>query len=108
MIRLAEQQSSRLPDPHQGAGGRWMEGRTAIVTGGGLGGLAGSVGYAISRVLGRHGARVAVMDREPAAAEVTVSEVRQAGGEALEGGGPYRGGDQRSPQPPDAAEAVSA
>lgn len=83
MIRLAEQQSSRIPDPHEGAGGRWMEGRTAIVTGGGLGGPAGSVGYAISRVLGRHGARVAVMDREPAAAEVTVSEVRQAGGEAL-------------------------
>jgi len=62
----------------------WMAGRTAIVTGGG-GHRApgGSVGYAISRLLAQHGARVAVVDRDPDAAELTIAEIRDAGGEAF-------------------------
>lgn len=78
-----EQGASRIPDPHEGKDERWMAGRIAVVTGGGLGGPAGSVGYAICRVLGRHGARVAVVDRDRDAAETTVTEIQRAGGEAM-------------------------
>ena len=70
-------------DPHAGAGDLWMAGRTAIVTGGGLSGPAGGVGYAISHLFARQGARVTVVDRDQAAGERTVAEVRRHGGEAL-------------------------
>ncbi len=70
-------------DPHAAAGASWMMGRTALVTGGGLSGPEGGVGYAISRLFAQHGARVAVVDRDPAAAEITVSQIRQSGGTAL-------------------------
>jgi NAD(P)-dependent dehydrogenase (short-subunit alcohol dehydrogenase family) len=71
-------------DPHgEAAGPWWLQGRVAIVTGGGLSGPAGGVGYAISRLFARHGARVAVVDRDAAAAEVTVTEIKEAGGEAF-------------------------
>jgi NAD(P)-dependent dehydrogenase (short-subunit alcohol dehydrogenase family) len=71
-------------DPHgEAAAPWWLQGRVAIVTGGGLSGPAGGVGYAISRLFARHGARVAVVDRDPAAAEVTVTEIKEAGGEAF-------------------------
>jgi NAD(P)-dependent dehydrogenase (short-subunit alcohol dehydrogenase family) len=62
---------------------QWMVGRTAIVTGGGSSGEVAGVGYAISRLFAKHGARVAVVDRNAAAAGVTVREIRDAGGEAF-------------------------
>jgi NAD(P)-dependent dehydrogenase (short-subunit alcohol dehydrogenase family) len=62
----------------------WMSGRTALVTGGGgRDGGPGTVGWAISRLLARHGAAVAVLDRDAAPAERTVSQIVEAGGTAL-------------------------
>jgi NAD(P)-dependent dehydrogenase (short-subunit alcohol dehydrogenase family) len=64
----------------------WMRGRAALITGGGgrdggVGGV-GSVGWAIARLFARHGASVAVLDRDPQAAERTVSQIERAGGRA--------------------------
>jgi len=61
----------------------WMHDRTALVTGGGLGGPEGSVGHAVSVLFAAHGARVAVVDRDADAADVTVKEITEAGGEAV-------------------------
>jgi NAD(P)-dependent dehydrogenase (short-subunit alcohol dehydrogenase family) len=62
----------------------WMSGRTAMVTGGGgREGGPGTVGWAISRLLARHGAAVAVLDRDPEAAQRTVSQITGAGGVAV-------------------------
>lgn len=72
-----------LTDPHSDADPLWMRDRIAVVTGGGLSGQAGGVGYATSCVLARHGARVAVVDRDPQAAKRTVSAIEDAGGEGL-------------------------
>jgi NAD(P)-dependent dehydrogenase (short-subunit alcohol dehydrogenase family) len=72
-----------LVDPHGDASPWWLPERVAIVTGGGLSGRDAGVGYAISRLFARHGARVAVVDRVPAAAGVTVEQIRTAGGEAF-------------------------
>jgi NAD(P)-dependent dehydrogenase (short-subunit alcohol dehydrogenase family) len=71
-------------------GAEWMSGRTALVTGGGgrdgalagVGGGIGSIGWAISRLFARHGAAVAVLDRDPEAADRTVSQITRAGGTA--------------------------
>lgn len=71
-----------LPDPFGGTSAGWLEGRTALVTGGGQNGEEPGVGYAISRVFAAHGARVAVVDRDPAAADRTVEHVRELGGTA--------------------------
>ncbi|MFC9556889.1 SDR family NAD(P)-dependent oxidoreductase [Rhodococcus sp. NPDC056960] len=54
-----------------------LEGKTALVTGGG-----GGFGRAISRRLAAGGARIAVVDRDPASGEATAAEVREAGGVA--------------------------
>ncbi|MGP3928954.1 SDR family NAD(P)-dependent oxidoreductase [Nonomuraea sp. KM88] len=70
-------------DPFAGAGPRWMTGRTALVTGGGQNTSYPGVGYAICRVLARHGARVAVLDRNEEAAERTVKLIVGEGGEAI-------------------------
>ena len=62
----------------------WMAGRTAAVTGGGGRGRGdGTVGWAVSRLLAQHGARVAVIDRDPEAAERTVAEISESGGTAV-------------------------
>jgi NAD(P)-dependent dehydrogenase (short-subunit alcohol dehydrogenase family) len=46
----------------------WMTGRTVLVTGGGgRESGPGTVGWAVSRLLAQHGARVAVLDSDPAA-----------------------------------------
>lgn len=71
-----------LADPFAEAGPRWMEGRAALVTGAGQNGDLPGVGYATAVVLAGHGARVAVLDRDPAAAERTVERIAKAGGEA--------------------------
>jgi NAD(P)-dependent dehydrogenase (short-subunit alcohol dehydrogenase family) len=62
----------------------WMVGRTALVTGGGgREGGPGTVGWAVSRLLARHGAGVAVLDRDPEAAARTVGQIEAAGGFAV-------------------------
>jgi NAD(P)-dependent dehydrogenase (short-subunit alcohol dehydrogenase family) len=62
----------------------WMSGRAALVTGGGgRDGGPGTIGWAVCRLLARHGASVAVLDRDPSAAERTVSQIRAAGGTAI-------------------------
>jgi NAD(P)-dependent dehydrogenase (short-subunit alcohol dehydrogenase family) len=71
-----------LVDPFADAGPGWMAGRTALVTGGGQHGELPGVGYATAVVLAGHGARVAVVDRDPAAAQVTVERIEQLGGQA--------------------------
>jgi NAD(P)-dependent dehydrogenase (short-subunit alcohol dehydrogenase family) len=63
----------------------WMTGRVALVTGGGGRGDGGpgTIGWAVSRLLARHGAAVAVLDRDPEAAGRTVAEIVGAGGTAV-------------------------
>ena len=56
---------------------RRFEGRTVMVTGGG-----GGIGGATCRRFGQEGAKVAVLDRDPATAEVTAAAIREAGGTA--------------------------
>lgn len=60
-----------------------MQGRTALVTGGGQNGDLPGVGYAVSRLLASHGARVAVLDRSADAAQRTVDLIEADGGEAI-------------------------
>ena len=57
----------------------------ALVTGGGrrAEGEEGSVGWAVSCLLARHGARVAVVDRDAQAAGRTVADIEREGGSAL-------------------------
>lgn len=62
----------------------WMTGRTVLVTGGGCrDGGPGTIGWAVSRLMARHGARVAVLDRDPPAAGRTVAQISAAGGVAV-------------------------
>jgi NAD(P)-dependent dehydrogenase (short-subunit alcohol dehydrogenase family) len=65
----------------------WMTGRRALITGGGVreagADAAGSVGWAIARLLARHGAAVAVLDRDLDAAERTAAQIESAGGTAV-------------------------
>lgn len=55
-----------------------MEGRNAVVTGGGSG-----IGRACATVLASHGAAVAVWDLNAVGAEETVAQIREAGGKAI-------------------------
>lgn len=75
--------AATLSDQLAQAGPRFMEGRSALVAGGGLGGEAGSIGFSTSWLFARHGARVAVLDRDSAAAQQTVDQIQAAGGEAF-------------------------
>jgi NAD(P)-dependent dehydrogenase (short-subunit alcohol dehydrogenase family) len=73
-----------LADPYGDPSAGWMTGRTALVTGGGQqSGTEPGVGHAISRTLAAHGARVAVLDRDRAAAERTVQRIEADGGRAV-------------------------
>mmetsp|Transcript_14492 Transcript_14492/g.41162 ORF Transcript_14492/g.41162 Transcript_14492/m.41162 type:complete len:283 (+) Transcript_14492:134-982(+) len=60
-----------------GSDGR-LGGKVALVTGGGSG-----IGLATSRLLAAHGAKVAVVDLNGAAAEQAAEEIRKSGGEAI-------------------------
>lgn len=63
---------------------RRVEGKVAIVTGGGqVDGPGIGTGKASSILLARHGARVVLVDREPDRAEITRKEIEQAGGAAV-------------------------
>jgi len=76
--------SESLTDPFGGPADPWMAGRTALVTGGGQQSEnEPGVGYAICRVFAAHGARVAVLDRDPAAAQRTVDAIEADGGTAV-------------------------
>ncbi len=55
-----------------------LEGKVALVTGGG-----GGIGRAAALAMGREGARVAVADFEGAAADETVAQINAAGGQAI-------------------------
>jgi NAD(P)-dependent dehydrogenase (short-subunit alcohol dehydrogenase family) len=61
---------------------RRLEGRVAVVTGAGGTSEGLSIGRAIAVVLARHGARVAVVDLDVDAADFTVKEIADGGGEA--------------------------
>ncbi len=63
---------------------QWMSGRHALITGGGgRDGGPGTVGWAVARTFARHGASVAVLDRDAEAANRTVSQIERAGGRAV-------------------------
>jgi NAD(P)-dependent dehydrogenase (short-subunit alcohol dehydrogenase family) len=55
-----------------------LQGRTAIVTGGG-----GGIGGAIAKIFGREGANVVVADLKPEAADKVAAEIAAAGGKAI-------------------------
>lgn len=59
-----------------------MQGRTALVAGGGLAGPHGSIGFSIAWLFAREGARVVVVDRVPEAAARAVQLITGEGGEA--------------------------
>jgi len=71
-----------VDDPLATAGAPWLPGRVALIAGGGLSGPLGGIGFALSWLCARHGASVAVLDRDPAAGRRTVDAIRDAGGEA--------------------------
>ena len=56
---------------------RLLDGRVAVVTGGGAG-----IGGAISRLFGEHGALVEVVDSDPARSTLVVEDIEAAGGVA--------------------------
>jgi NAD(P)-dependent dehydrogenase (short-subunit alcohol dehydrogenase family) len=62
---------------------RRLDGKVAVVTGGGSRAEGIGTGRAASVLFARHGAKVLVVDRELAAAERTVEMIEQDGGEAL-------------------------
>lgn len=58
-----------------------MAGRAALITGGGARASGpGTIGWAVARLMAHHGARVAVLDRDPKAAGRTVQQISAAGG----------------------------
>jgi NAD(P)-dependent dehydrogenase (short-subunit alcohol dehydrogenase family) len=79
-----------------------LAGRVAVVTGGGSHGEEMSIGRAISVVLARAGANVAVVDVDLTAAERTAKEIAAAGGDVLA----VAGDVTREPDCRDAIDAV--
>jgi NAD(P)-dependent dehydrogenase (short-subunit alcohol dehydrogenase family) len=61
---------------------RRLDGKVAIVTGGGSSGEGVGTGRAASILFARHGAKVLVVDRDTAAAKATVDVIAADGGEA--------------------------
>ncbi len=64
--------------------GNRLEGKVAIVTGAGATGSGDfvGIGQAISLLFTRQGAKVLLVDRDPKNAEVTLSQIKEEGGEA--------------------------
>jgi len=71
-----------IRDPLATRVARPMAGKAAIVAGGGLAGPLGGVGFGIAWLLAQDGASVAILDRDPAAADRAVELIRDAGGVA--------------------------
>ncbi|GAA1696436.1 SDR family oxidoreductase [Microbacterium sediminicola] len=65
------------------AGEPWLTDKVALVTGGGLSGPDGGVGFAFAWLCARNGARVALLDRDRHAAERAVAVIEAAGGSAM-------------------------
>jgi NAD(P)-dependent dehydrogenase (short-subunit alcohol dehydrogenase family) len=64
--------------------GKRVDGKVAIVTGGGqVDGPGVGTGKASAILLARHGADLVLVDREPDRAEITRKEIEQAGGRAI-------------------------
>ena len=59
-----------------------MDGKVALVAGGGLSGPLGGVGFSIAWLCAEAGARVAVVDLDREAGQRAVDAIREAGGEA--------------------------
>ena len=57
----------------------WLTDKVAIVAGGGLSGPEGGVGFAMAWLYARNGAKVAILDNDPRAAERTVKALRETG-----------------------------
>ncbi|WP_031508999.1 2,3-dihydro-2,3-dihydroxybenzoate dehydrogenase [Streptomyces megasporus] len=66
-----------------------MNAKTALVTG-----AAGGIGAAVARALAADGARVALLDADPAALEPLAKELRTAGAAVLELGADVRSSDE--------------
>lgn len=64
------------------AGSPWLEGKVALVAGGGMSGPEGGVGFGMAWLFAREGAAVAVLDRDPEAAGRAVDAIIAAGGRA--------------------------
>jgi len=75
--------STALEDPLATAEGPQLSGKVAVVAGGGLSGPLGNVGFAMAWLFARDGAAVAVLDRDPEAAQRTVDAIVEAGGRAV-------------------------
>lgn len=85
----------RRADPRQ-AGPDWMrrsslEGLSALVVGGGGGGIGAST----ARVLAANGARVCVVDLDAGSAEAVAQQIRAEGGEAMALGGDVASAEDR-------------
>lgn len=59
-----------------------MDGRVALVAGGGLSGALGGVGFSIAWLCARAGAAIAIVDRDREAGERAVAAIRETGAEA--------------------------
>ncbi|MGO1410805.1 MAG: SDR family oxidoreductase, partial [Microbacterium sp.] len=59
-----------------------MDGKVALVAGGGLSGPLGGVGFSIAWLCAEAGARVAVVDLDREAGQRAVDAIRESGGEA--------------------------
>lgn len=68
-------------DPLATASAPWLDGKVALVAGGGLSGPEGGIGFAMAWLFAQSGAKVAVLDRDQAAALRTVAAIKDAGGE---------------------------
>jgi NAD(P)-dependent dehydrogenase (short-subunit alcohol dehydrogenase family) len=69
--------------PHSEPNPRRLDGKIAIVTGGGSRGEGIGTGRAAAILFARHGAKVLVVDRDPEAAKATVDGIESEGGEAV-------------------------
>lgn len=74
--------TSPLDDPLATAQGPWLEGKVALVAGGGLSGPEGGVGFAIGWLAARSGASVAILDHDAEAGARAAELIREAGGTA--------------------------
>ncbi|MFC7404706.1 SDR family NAD(P)-dependent oxidoreductase [Georgenia alba] len=71
-----------VEDPLATAGPPWLEGKVAVVAGGGQSGALPNVGFAMAWLYARSGAAVAILDRDRSAGQRTVDAIEGDGGTA--------------------------
>jgi len=71
-----------IDDPLATGGPPWLEGKVAVVAGGGMSGPLANVGFALCWLYHRSGATVAVLDRDAEAGRRTVEAIENDGGRA--------------------------